>query len=295
MPDDAIDRFGAHESWRAGVALKTATLPGGLTLPYAERGDPAGAPLILLHGYTDSWTSFARLLPHLPRECRAIAVSQRGHGDAGRPARGYHPRDLAADLAAFMDAAGIESAVVVGHSMGSQVAQRFAVAHPDRVRGLVLIGAFASLGGNPGIHDLWTSAVAAMTDPVDPAFVRDFQASTLATPVPPAFLDLVVAESLKVPARVWRDALAGQMQENVAAELGRVAAPALVLWGDRDAIVPDLGAQEALAAAIPAARLVVFPGIGHAVHWEEPDCVAAEIAAFAAFLAPAHGHARMRR
>jgi non-heme chloroperoxidase len=261
--------------------VKSVTLPGGLRLPYVEQGDPAGIPIVLLHGYTDSWTSFARLLDHLPHRFRAIALSQRGHGDAGRPLRAYHPRDFADDLADFLDAVGIDAAVIVGHSMGSLVAQRFAIEYPARVRGLVLIGAFTGLGRNPLIRELWESTVATMTDPVDPAFVREFQLSTLATPVPSDFLDLVVAESLKLPARLWREVLAGQMDENVVGELDRIASPTLVLWGDRDDLFPQRREQERLAAAIGDARLVVYPGIGHALHWEEPVRVAADLASFA--------------
>ena len=261
----------------------TVALPHGLTLPYIEQGDPEGPPVLFLHGYTDSWRSFAGVLSHLPPRFRAIALTQRGHGDASRPAQGYHPRVFAADLAAFMDAVGIKDAVIVGHSMGSVVAQRFAIENPGRTRGLALLGAFATLNQNPVILDLWNTAVATLTDPVDPAFVRDFQQGTLARPVPPDFLDMIVAESLKVPAHVWRAALAGQMDEDVSGALGRIAAPTLILWGNEDAILPRQ-TQDVLAA-IPDAWLTVYPGAGHGLHWEEPARVAADLAAFADGLA----------
>src|SRR5688572_7520658 len=96
---------------------KTIALPGGITLHYVERGDPAGVPVLLLHGYTDSWRSFEPVLPFLPPGVRAFALTQRGHGDSDRPATGYHPDDFVSDVEAFLDALGIESAVVVGHSM----------------------------------------------------------------------------------------------------------------------------------------------------------------------------------
>src|SRR3712207_1329643 len=105
--------------------VKTVALPAGVTLPYVEQGDPAGVPVLLLHGYTDSWRSWEPVLPSLPGSVRAVAPTQRGHGDAGRPASGYGPHDFAADLAAFVDALGLGPAVVAGTSMGSIVAQRF--------------------------------------------------------------------------------------------------------------------------------------------------------------------------
>jgi pimeloyl-ACP methyl ester carboxylesterase len=267
----------------AEPTIKSVELPSGIRLPYAESGDPAGTPVLLLHGYTDSWRSFEPVLPHLPGSLRAIALSQRGHGDADRPAAGYRAAHLAADLAALADVLGLGPAIVVGNSMGAQVAQRFAIDHPERTLGLVLIGAFTTLRGNSAVQALWDGAVSTLTDRIDPGFVREFQESMLARPVPAAFLDTVVRESLKVPARVWRAALEGQMEDDATPELGRVTAPTLILWGDKDAIAPRED-QEVLAAAIPDARLEVYAGAGHAPHWEEPARVAADIASFAAGL-----------
>jgi pimeloyl-ACP methyl ester carboxylesterase len=215
----------------------------------------------------------------LPRSVRAIAPTQRGHGDAGKPAAGYRPQDFAHDLARLMDALGLEAAVVVGHSMGSYVAQRFALDFPGRARGLVLAGTFPGLRGNPGAAEL-RQAVAALTDPVDPAFARGFQESTLARPVPPALLETVTQESLKVPARVWRAALEALIEDDHAAELGRIAVPALVVWGDQDAFFPRAD-QDAVVTAIPGARLLVYEGCGHGLHWEEPERFARDVAGFA--------------
>src|SRR5215207_8668876 len=78
--------------------VKSVKLPSGVELPYIEQGDPSSVPVLFLHGYTDSWRSFEGVLPHLPRSIRAVAVTQRGHGDADRPFTGYDPRDFAADL-----------------------------------------------------------------------------------------------------------------------------------------------------------------------------------------------------
>lgn len=267
------------------AVTRTVALRTGVRLPYVERGDPAGVPLLLLHGVTDSWRSFEHVLPHLPESIRAMALTQRGHGDAERPQAGYGFPDFAADVAAFLDALAIEAAVVVGHSMGSYVAQRFAIDHPGRTLGLVLVGSFRTMRGNPEVQELWDSAVAGLADPIDPGFVREFQESTLAQPVPPEYLDTVVRESLKVPARVWRAAFASHLETDHSAEFGRIAAPTLVLWGDRDALCRLRSEQEALAAAIPNARLQVYAGAGHALHWEEPERFAADLGSFVGGLA----------
>lgn len=251
----------------------------GLSLPCLLQGSPSGTPLLLLHGYTDSCRSFDRLLPHLPAGLRALAPSQRGHGKAGRPDDGYGPADLAADAVALLDALGIGRAIIVGHSMGSQVALRLALDHPARVRGLVLLNGFPTLGGNPVVRGFWDEAVSTLSDPIDPALVEAFQRSTVARPIPEAFLRMVVQESLRLPANLWRAVLRGQMETDLSAEISRISVPTVLIWGEQDALIP-LAVQQAMATAIPAARLEVLPGTGHAAHWEEPERVAMAIVEF---------------
>lgn len=261
-----------------GFEVKAVKLRNQIQLQYVEQGDPACLPVLLLHGYVDSWHSFERVLPHLPESVRVMALTQRGHGDADRPAEGYRSTDFATDLAAFMDALGLDSAIVGGHSMGSFAAQRFALDFPHRTRGLVLIGSSVAMRGNPVWLELGES-VCRLTDPVDPSFVREFQKSTLAQPVPPAFLDTVVHESLKVPARVWRAAWEALSETDWSEQLGRIGAPTFIAWGDQDALFPRSG-EDALVAAIPGSRLVVYPGSGHALHWEEPERFASDLMTF---------------
>ncbi|MGE0129541.1 MAG: alpha/beta fold hydrolase [Blastocatellales bacterium] len=260
------------------TAINSVQLPNGVKLQYVEQGDSSGVPLILLHGITDSWRSFEPALPHLPASIRAFAPSQRGHGDSDHPATGYHPREFAADVAAFMDAFNIKRAVITGHSMGSHMAKRFALDYPDRVLGLVLMGSFFRFRDNPEVAE-FRDAVSTLTDPIDPAFALDFQQSTLAQPIPRTYLDTVVRESLKVPARVWRDALEGLREDDHSGELGKIKTPTLIVWGDQDAFCPR-GDQDALVAAIAGSRLVVYRGAGHALHWEEPERFAADLTAF---------------
>lgn len=258
--------------------IKSIKLANRVKLQYVERGDLAGVPVIMLHGITDSWHSFEPTLPNLPASVRAFALSQRGHGDSDRPATGYHTRDFAADVAAFMDAMKIERAVIAGHSMGSHIAKRFALDYPDRALGLVLMGTFLGFQGNQAVAE-FRDALSALTGPIDPAFALDFQQSTLAQPIPQTYLDTVVRESLKVPARVWRDALEGLLEDDHSGDLGKIKAPTLIVWGDQDAFCPR-GDQDALLAAIAGAKLLVYRGAGHAPHWEEPERFAADLAAF---------------
>ena len=267
----------------SGPIVRSVELPGRPRLSYVEQGDPSGVPLLLLHAIADSWRSFELVLSNLPESIHAFALTQRGHGDAGRPARGYHPRDFAADLAAFMDVLHLQAAVVVGGSSGGFVARRFAIDHPERTLGLVLLGSPANLLDKPGVQELWYSTISKLTDPIDPDIVREFAEGTLAQPVPQAVLEVIVRENLKAPAQVWRDTFKGLLEDDSLWELGKIEAPTLVVWGDRDAILPRSD-QESLAAAITGSRLLVYEGAGHAFYWEDPGRVAADLATFVAEL-----------
>ena len=258
--------------------LKLIELPGRVKLQYVEQGDRAGTPAIFLHGITDSWHSFEPVLPHLPESIHAFALSQRGHGDSDRPADGYSPSDFAADVSAFMSALNIERAVIAGHSMGSHIAQRFAIDYPERMLGLVLMGTFFTFRNNAAVAEL-REAVSKLSDPIDPAFALEFQQSTLAGTVPQAFLETVVEESLKVPARVWRAALKGLIEDEHSERLSEIEAPTLIVWGEQDMFCPR-GDQDTLQAAIAGSELMVYPGAGHGLHWDEPERFAADLAAF---------------
>src|SRR5262245_39628739 len=98
-----LDYSSATPAPARAPALKRIALPTGVTLPYAESGAPDGTPVIFLHGVIDSWRSFAGVLPHLPDSIRALALTQRGHGEAARPDGAYRIGDFAADVAAFID------------------------------------------------------------------------------------------------------------------------------------------------------------------------------------------------
>lgn len=262
------------------MLFKSIKLSNGMGLPYVEQGDPEGIPMLLLHGYTDSWMSFAPVLPQLPASIHAFALTQRGHGDADRPASGYRTRDFARDAAEFLQAISVGPVVVIGHSMGGTNAQRLAIDHPNLVRGLALAGSFAGYRDNPAIIEFWEKGVSQLSDPIDPKFVREFQQSTLALPAPEDVVETAVRESLKVPARVWRAAFEGFLEDDCLSELHRITAPTLILWGTHDSLCRRCD-EETLLAAIPRSRLVEYPNAGHALHWELPERLAADVSTFA--------------
>jgi len=257
--------------------IKSVELPTQVTLPYIEQGDRSGVPVVLLHGLADSWRSFELVLPHIPESLHTFALTHRGHGDASRPATGYRFRDFAADLAAFMDAVYLETAVIVGHSLGSAIALRFAIDYPERMLGLVLVSCRASLRNRPGALELWNSTISRLADSMAPDFVRGYAA--LAQPVPSAYAEAMLQEGLKVPAFVWKAVYAGGLEEDLSTELSKITAPTLVVWGAQDASVRHSD-QETLLAAIAGSRIVEYSRAGHMLHWEEPERFAADLTAF---------------
>jgi pimeloyl-ACP methyl ester carboxylesterase len=219
------------------------------------------------------------LFRDLPSTIHAIAITQRGHGEAEKPNGNYGPRELAADLDAFMEAKGIPSAVIVGHSMGSFASQRFAIDHPDRVRGLILIGSFATCADNEGVKDFVNSIVEPLEDPIPRAVAAEFQSSTFSEPPPDWFYEVVVSESLKSPARVWKAACRAMIDTDHRSELSRIKAETLLIWGSDDGFF-SLDEQNRLLASIPDSSLRICESVGHAPHWEMPKNVAADIAEF---------------
>ena len=255
-----------------------------INLPYVEQGDASGVPVVMLHGVTDSWRSFEPVLPHLPDDIRAIAVTLRGHGDAPKPESGYRIEHFADDAVALMEELELGPAIVVGHSMGSMVAQRIAIDHPGRVLGVVLAGVFGQpQADSPALAEL-EEEFGSIEDPIARELAHEFQASTTATPLDPEQLDTFVDESLKVPARVWREAFTEFPRVDHSGELSALNIPALIVYGDQDELI-SRAEQDGLLDVLPDARIEVYEGIGHAMHWEQPERFATNVVEFSRYCA----------
>jgi len=259
------------------IAFKSATLPSGVNLPYAETGGPSGLPVVLVHAYVESWRYFDQVLRRLPASIHGYAPTQRGHGDADRPQDGYRPADFAADIVDFMDVIGTERAVLVGSSSGGLVAQFVASTHSGRVSALVLISSPATLADKPAVSAMWEE-ISALADPIDRSFVENFVRSTSPESVPDDLIDALTDESLRAPAHTWKETLRGLIEADLPVALERITAPTLLISGERDAFVSS--DQDALLRRIPQAEQVVYKGVGHAVHLAHPSRVIDDVAAF---------------
>lgn len=257
-------------------AVRHVRLATGVSLSYTSTGSSSATPVLLLHAWAESRRSFDRLLPLLPVTVRAIAIDQRGHGDAEKPDVGYSLEGLAGDVEAFMNAVGISAAVLLGSSSGGYVAQQVAIRSPNRVAGLVLVGSPRTLQGRPPFAD----EVERLTDPIDTAWVRK---SLTWFPrfhrVPRWYIDDRVRDGVRIPAHVWREAFNGLTAAHPPTDAATITAPTLIVWGDQDELLTR-DQEEVLAAAIPGSRLVVYEDTGHLVLWEQPERLASELASF---------------
>lgn len=268
---------GSTSASPAAVQFSSVLLKTGVRLRYAYQGDPNGIPVIMLHGYTDSWFSYSPVLPLMDQKYRVYVLDQRGHGESDRPVGGYAMQQFASDVIAFMDAMKIKDATIVGHSMGSFVAQHVAVEAPERVKQLVLVATATTVHTNDLVRQLQRE-VNALTDPVPEKFVYDFQVSTAFQPLSNEFFRTVLKESMRLPANVWREVMAEMMSPEAGAELKKIKSPTLVIWGDKDFF--PRSEQDALVSALPNAALKVYKDTGHATHWERPEKFATDLQAF---------------
>jgi len=265
-----------------------AASANGITIEYETFGDPADPAVLLIMGFNGQLT--------LWDEPFCVALADRGHyvirydnrdvglstwfDDAGEPglldllsgtaSAPYSLVDMAADGAGLLDALDIPSAHVVGVSMGGMIAQTFALEHPDRLRTLTSI---MSTTGDPGVGQARPEALEALV-PVPPASREEAMDQgaamwkTIGSPGFP-FDEAAVRERAGAaydrafhPAGATRQLAAIVTQPDRTLSLGSVTAPTLVVHGTDDPLVAPSGG-EATAAAIPGARLLLVPGMGH--------------------------------
>lgn len=269
---------------------KTVALPNGMTMAYIEAGDPHGQPVVLIHGFTDTARDWVPLVPELDRSLRLILVDIRGHGRTSKPECCYGRLDFAYDVRLLLDALHVERADIVGHSLGSYIAQTFAEYWPERTRRVVLIsssgGPLASCAAPAGEPEAkamdYRGEILKLKEPIDPdsRFMVEWWSSP--TPVDDEFLHRQRVDAAAIPLRVWLAVLdQGMAGPALQATLPRLKAPTLLIWGEKD---PIFGAQDrcSLRTALPEAEVKLFPQLGHNPFWEDPAAVAAVVNGFLA-------------
>lgn len=267
-----------YHTMAGSQTINSIQLTTGVQLEYLEQGDEEGVPVIFLHGYSDSWHSFEEILSYLPESIHAFALSQRGHGNSSKPESNYHPKGLAADVAAFIKELGLQKAIIAGHSLGGVVAQQFALDYPELNLAIVLIDSSPAFRDNPAMS-AFRKEVLELVDPIAYEFAEEFQSSTIVKPIDSFRLKFFIEESLKMPARVWKVVNDGFMNVDYTKELHKIEQPVLIFWGDKDQICPE-SSQYKMVKEFANAKFIIYPGTGHALHWEQPLRFAEDLVSF---------------
>jgi pimeloyl-ACP methyl ester carboxylesterase len=265
---------------------KSVALPDGVTLAYIDTGNPTGPPVVLIHGYTDNARDWVPVLPYLSKRFRLILVDIRGHGKSSKPECCYTRLDFAYDIKLLLDALSIRQADVVGHSLGSIIAQTFAEYWPERTGRVVLI---SSTGGRPPGSTApaqfdYAAEIRKLKDPIDPDSPFMIAWWDSPTPVDPEFIRRQRRDSAAIPLGVWLAVLDEALPSATAyidlqSTLPRLKAPTLLIWGSKDPIMEE-PVRKTLEEALPGAKVKIFEGLGHNPFWENPAAVAPVINAF---------------
>jgi pimeloyl-ACP methyl ester carboxylesterase len=279
-----------------GVEMKSRRLRdrAGRTIYTMERAG-SGVPLVLVHGGGGDGGGWAPLIAALPAGRRVIVVDRPGHGLSYRiDYTGVSYRPAAAEfMREVVDGLGLERATLVGNSMGGYFSLCFALAHPERVERLVLMGAPAGV-------DRWIPPMlrlmalrpinrvlfAMMRNASREEVLEKVHAKILvadASKVPDRLLDLgMAAQALPGAELAWRTQLESvvgvkgfRRRWYIRDDVARLDVDTTFVWGDRDAFAPPSSGQD-LARRMPRAKLIVVPGAGHLPWIDDPRaCVAA--------------------
>jgi pimeloyl-ACP methyl ester carboxylesterase len=285
---DAIASAGSRDSLANVARTKhMVALPSGVTLAYVEMGPAGGEPVVFLHGITDTSRSFHDILPRLGElrpELRLFALDLRGHGDSSMPDPArcrstpetcFRVADFTQDMIAFLDAKGIERANLVGHSLGSLVAQDVALTHPDRVTRIALIATSASVVGHPAIQDFllaglvegpWQQSLEAKglrwpdeayeKTPLDadPSAEQWLLANWVTEPTADQrLLAEIASDTARVRLGTWLGAGRAVLEFDSRERLRGLTVPTLVLWPVQDPMFLEQPYQRELIDALHAA------------------------------------------
>lgn len=270
---------------------------GGLRQHVFELGAAGGTPIVLLHGAGCNLEDMRLALgERLATRYRVVLVDRAGLGWSERRRRdGSSPAAQAAILRDVLDRLGIERAIVVGHSWGGALAAAFALDHPQRVAGLVLLAPplYPLMRRMTWLYALFATPVAGwlyartLALPLGLPFIGlGLGAAFLPQRPPRGYLKRIAAPLLLRPATFLANARdVADLKGNLALQVSRyatLAAPTVVITGDRDLVVPPRQHALAFARAVPKAKLVVLLGVGHMLHHAAAERVIAEIEALVA-------------
>jgi pimeloyl-ACP methyl ester carboxylesterase len=284
--------YATLEARYANAHSRFMDLPGGVRAHYRDQGDPDGPPVVMVHGFAASLEAWEPWVARLGDRYRIVTLDLPGHGLTRAPAT-WRPSlgAYAGVVEAVTRQLRLPPFVLVGNSMGGGVAWTYALAHPDRVRGLVLVDsvgipaqrAATRRKGAPLVFKILATPagrfVLAHVDTRNLAEKGLKQAYVDPALVTPALVDRYVDLSRAPGHRQILTSGEGGGPAVTPLTFAAIHVPTLILHGDADALIP-VASSEALAAAIPGARLITYPGVGHVPMEQIPDRSAADVRAF---------------
>ncbi len=256
----------------------------GLTFDVYESGPSEGRPVLLLHGFPQDHREFDLMLPRLHAAgLRTYALDQRGYSPGARPTpvTEYDLSEPAADAVAVLDALGLESAHVVGHDWGAQVAWLLAAAHPERVTTLTAISVphpkalRLALRTRPSQRARF-GYMAVFRSPVAERLLLAGDGAVLKAMLAPLGPRAdQYADAMREPGRLtgalnWYRALDGQ----ALAAAGVITVPTTYVWSDKDPVVGLTAALRTADWVSADYQLVAFRGVSHWVPEQAPDALA---------------------
>jgi pimeloyl-ACP methyl ester carboxylesterase len=247
----------------------------GLRLHVRDSGPKDAPVVILLHGFGASLHTWEVWAQALSADYRVIRYDLPGAGLTGAdPTGDYSDTRGMQVLVALMDALGVQQASLIGHSMGGRMAWRFAAQYPARLDKLVLISpdGFASPGFEYGKKPDVPAMLKLMRYVLPKPILRMSLAPAYADPsvmtddLLQRYYDMMLAPSV-------RAAMIARMEQSILQDpvpmLKQIQAPTLLVWGEKDAMIPVSNAAD-YVRALPKATLVTLPGVGHLPHEEAP-------------------------
>lgn len=264
------------------TAVRAGRTGGNVALHVEDGGD--GAPVLMITGLGYAVWCWSQLRERLQALFRIITFDNRGTGRSDKPAGPYSMELMADDAAAVLAHAGVDRAHVVGHSMGGYIALTLALRHPRLVRSLALISTSPGGPDTAGVPEetqiAWREASKLpLADNIRSTMPRSFSRGWTEAH-PQAFEDFLRRRlEHPTPYECWLAQYQACAQFIVGgAPVGNIQAPALVIHGEDDRIVPVANGR-LLAQRLPRARYVELPGGGHLPYFEDPDGVARLLAA----------------
>ena len=248
----------------------------GITL-HVEHHGMGDLSLVFLHYYGGSSRTWKHVTARLASHFRTVAIDHRGWGNSASPAEGYGLADLAADADGVIAALDLQRYVLVGHSMGGKVAQLMASRQPAGLVGLILV---APSPPSPMVMPAQAREMLASAYTNRDTVQVAIDTVLTAKPLSAEDREQVIEDSLRgaLPAKVaWPKSTS---LEDIAAKVGDINVPTLVIAGALDRVDPPIRLQAELLPRIPQAVLRVLLGTGHLSMLESPDAVATLIADF---------------